>query len=205
MKIFPTSVIDSNPKFGEDQSYATTASRVAETLWEACNGDISTIPTYYLDQLAYQYSDGRESLLPALDRITNDGEQITFEEFSEAVSVLIEGSASYGPDDVTEVPIGKLLGDNTQDYSEFSFDLVDFAEGGMGPKVGKFLAKVISSIYTDGVTRVTDRKGNPPSEENNFLLNEDGTEFSGLFFDAVGKKKFPFKLSDNNGKWSLQY
>jgi hypothetical protein len=48
-------------------------------------------------------------------------------------------------------------------------------------------------------------QGKPPSEENNFLMNEDGTEFKGLFFDAVGKKKFPFRLSESNGKWSVEY
>ena len=204
MKISPMSVYDSNPKFGADQNYAATAARVADTLWEACNGDPSAIPSYYLDQLAYEYSDGRESLLPALDRLTNDGQQITYEEFSEAVSTLIKGSSSYGPDDVTEVPVGKIVSEpEPLDFSEF--DALDYAEGDMGAKIGKFLSKVISSIYTDGVTRVTDRNGKPPSAENNYLLNEDGTEFSGLFFDAPGRKKFPFKLVDNNGNWSLRY
>ncbi len=199
-------MIDTNPKFGADQNYAATATRVADTLWEACKGDISTIPQHYLDQLAYEYSDGRESLLPALDRITNDGERVTYEEFSEAVSALIQGSEYYGPDSVTEIPIGKLLTPPpAEDFSEFDFDSVEFAEGDMGGKVAKFLAKIISSVYTDGVTRVTDQQGNPPSEENNFLMSQDGTKFSGLFFDAVGKKKFPFQISEKNGKWSIAY
>ena len=206
IKILSTSVIDTNPKFGADQNYAATATRVAETLWEACKGDVSTIPQYYLDQLAYEYSDGRESLLPALDRLTNDGERLSYEEFSEAVSTLIQGSESYGPDSVTEIPVGKLLSDTVPaDFSEFDFDSVEFAEGEMGGKVGKFLTKIISSVYTDGVTRVTDKEGKPPSEENNFLMSADGTEFAGLFFDAVGKKKFPFKISEKNGKWSIAY
>ncbi len=198
-------MFDTNPKFGADQNYAATAARVADTLWEACGGDVSTIPQYYLDQLAYEYSDGRESLLPALDRLTNGDEPIGYEEFSEAVATLIQGSSSYGPNDVVEVPIGKLLDEPAQDFSEFDFDSVDFAEGDMGPKVAKFLAKVISSIYTDGVNRVTDQNGKPPSEENNFLMSPDGTEFKGLFFDTVGMKKFPFSLKDKNGKWTLQY
>jgi hypothetical protein len=203
MEISPNSVIDANPKFGADQSYASTAARVAETLWEACGGDVSTIPQHYLDQLAYTYSDGRQSLLPALDRLSFD-EDLTFEEFSESVAELIEGSYGVTPDDITEIPVGKLLSQpERMDFSEF--DTEDFAEGDMGPKVQSFLKKVISSVYTDGVTRVTDQNGKPPSEENNFLMSEDGTEFSGLFFDAVGKKKFPFKISEKGGKWSILY
>jgi hypothetical protein len=205
IKISSASVIDSNPKFGADQNYANTAARVAETLWEACGGDVSTIPQYYLDQLAYEYSDGRVSLLPALDRLTSD-DGMDYEEFSEAVAELIQGSYSYSPDEIVEVPVSKLLGEPpAQDFSEFDWDSMDFAEGDMGKKVGTFLSKVISSIYTDGVTRVTDAQGNPPSPENNFLMNEDGTEFKGLFFDAVGKKKFPFRLKESNGKWSVEY
>lgn len=203
MEISPTSVFDANPKFGADHNYAATASRVAESLWEACGGDVSIIPQYYLDQLAYEYSDGRQSLLPALDRLTSD-EKITYEEFSEAVGELIYGSAGVSPDDIVELPISKLLAEPAPiDFSELNS--VDFAEGDLGPKVQTFLKKVISSIYTDGVTRVTDKNGQPPSEENNFLLSEDGTEFSGLFFDAVSKKKFPFRIVEKNGKWSIQY
>ena len=196
-------MFDSNPKYGADQNYATTAARVAETLWDACGGDVRTIPQYYLDQLAYEYSDGRSSLLPALDRLKSDG-GMDYEEFSEAVATLIQGSSAYGPDDVVEIPLGKVTGEVEElDFSEF--DSFDFAEGDMGSKVNKFLSKVIASVYTDGVNRVTDRNGNPPSEENNFLMNEDGTEFSGLFYDVVGKKKFPFKLTDNDGQWSVEY
>lgn len=203
MKMPLNSVLDANPKFGADQSYASTAARVAQTLWESCGGDVSIIPQYYLDQLAYTYSDGRESLLPALDRLSFS-ENLTFEEFSESVSELIKGSYNLTPDDIVEIPVAKLLDDSPEvDFSEF--DTEDFAEGDMGGKVQKFLTKIISTIYTDGVTRVTDRNGQPPSEENNFLMNEDGTEFSGLFFDAVGKKKFPFRIAEKGGKWSIEY
>lgn len=203
MEISSTSVFDTNPKFGADYEYATTAARVAESLWETCGGDVSIIPQYYLDQLAYTYSDGRESLLPALDRLTF-GQTPTFDEFSEAVAELIYGSSSVSPEAVSEIPVSKLLGEPQGiDFSEF--DSEDFAESDLGPKVQTFLKKVISSVYTDGVTRVTDKNGQPPSEENNFLMNEDGTEFSGLFFDAVSKRKFPFKISEKGGKWSILY
>jgi hypothetical protein len=72
-------------------------------------------------------------------------------------------------------------------------------------KLSKFLSKVISSAYRDGVDRVTDSQGNLPSEENNFLLSEDGKQFSGLFFNLKNKVKYKFTLTDNEGKWSLKY
>ena len=52
---------------------------------------------------------------------------------------------------------------------------------------------------------MTDSQGNLPSEENNFLLSEDGKQFSGLFFNFRNKVKYKFTLTDNEGKWSLKY
>ena len=76
----------------------------------------------------------------------------------------------------------------------------------MNPKnLSNFFSKIISSVYLDGVDRVTDAQGKPPSEENNFLLSEDGKKISGLFFDLGKKEKYPFSISDVDGKWFLKY
>lgn len=197
---------DSNPRFGVDDQYVSSARRVSDLLWETCGHDLSSIPNGYLENLYHEYSDGRVSLLPLLNKL-NLGEDPTYEEFSEAVHHLIRGEENPIPfEDVLEIPAHKLGEEPDLDFSEFNLDdEYSFAEGDMGAKVESFLKKVIASIYTDGVTRVTDRNGKPPSEANNYLMNEDGTEFSGLFFDAVGKKKFPFRISESGGKWSISY
>ena len=197
---------DVNPKFGIDDQYVSSASRVSDMLWETCGHDLSSIPDAYLENLYHEYSDGRVSQLPLLNKL-NLGDNPTYEEFSEAVFCLIQGSEDPIPfEDVLEIQAHKLINKPDLNFSEFNLeDEFSFAEGDMGGKVESFLKKVIGTVYTDGVTRVTDSKGQPPSESNNFLMDEDGTEFSGLFFDAVGRKKFPFTIKETNGNWSIKY
>jgi hypothetical protein len=88
----------------------------------------------------------------------------------------------------------KLLS-QPEDFSE----AFEFAESGedLSHKVETFLKKVISSVYTDGVTDVTDKDGDPPGESNNYLLSEDGEEFHGVFHDKA--KDFPFRITNNSG------
>jgi hypothetical protein len=72
-----------------------------------------------------------------------------------------------------------------------------------------FFKKVISSVYMDGVTEVTDAEGNPPTESNNYLMADDGKSFSGIFYDSPPNeqaKKFPFSISEGQGgTWSIKY
>jgi hypothetical protein len=92
----------------------------------------------------------------------------------------------------------------TQDFAE----AFDFAEDdNLSANVEKFLRKVIASVYTDGVSDVSDDEGNPPSEANNYLLSDDGTQFTGVFYDKDGvkTKEFPFVISEKNGRWSISY
>jgi hypothetical protein len=96
--------------------------------------------------------------------------------------------------------------EQSEDFSEF--DVEDFAEGDMGSKMEQFLRKIIGTVYLDGVGKVTDNDGNPPSEENNFLLSDDGKEFSGVFYDSQKpkEKKYPFVISEKaNGQWKIRY
>jgi hypothetical protein len=109
---------------------------------------------------------------------------------------------------VLEVKSEKLLGE-PQDFSE-AFEYEEYEEYGeeeLSDKMERFLKKIISSVYTDGVADVTDESGDPPAEHNNFLLSDDGTEFSGIFYGKQGKerKSYPFTISEKNGKWSIRY
>ena len=79
----------------------------------------------------------------------------------------------------------------------------------MSEKMEMFFKKVISSVYLDGVTEVTDAEGNPPNSSNNYLLSEDGKTFSGIFYDSPPNEKakqFPFQITEKaEGTWQIQY
>jgi hypothetical protein len=139
-----------------------------------------------------------------IDRI-DLGPDATYEEYCEVFDKLlyVEPGQFPNPESVLEVKTGQLLVE-TQDFAE----AFDFAEDdNLSSNVEKFLKKVIASVYTDGVSDVSDAEGNPPSEANNYLLSEDGTQFSGVFYDKGGsrKKEYPFVISEQNGRWSISY
>jgi hypothetical protein len=79
----------------------------------------------------------------------------------------------------------------------------------LSSKMELFFKKVISSVYQDGVTEVTDLQGNPPNSSNNYLMSPDGKSFSGIFYDSPPNetaKKFPFKITEGaNGQWQIKY
>ena len=198
---------DRNPKYGEDQSFSEGAKRVADLLWETTNGDLSAAPRSYLENLRHEYSKGTVSMLELMDRV-DLGENATYDDYCEVIDALLEVDPSQWPepDSVLSVNKNALLHEVEPEFSEF--DEVDFAEDDdMSGKMENFLKKVISSVYLDGVGNVTDADGDPPNEANNYLLSDDGKEFSGVFYGstAKGKKSFPFTITDVNGKWSIQY
>jgi hypothetical protein len=196
--------IDRNPRFGEDQTFTEGARRVTDLFWETANFSQS-----YLETLRHEYADGRVSMLELIDRV-DLGPDATYEDYCEVVDSLMKVDSTQWPDaaSVVSVSTDRLLHelDSSEDFSEF--DTEDFAEGDMGTKMEQFLKKVIGTVYLDGVGRVTDSKGKPPSEENNFLLSEDGTEFSGMFFDKQKprEKHYPFTITEkSDGQWSIRY
>jgi hypothetical protein len=226
--------LDQNPTFGKDQSFSEGARRVADLLWETTGGDLSAFPKSYLENLRHEYSDGRLSMLELIDRV-DLGPNATYDDYCEAVDALmaVDYSQWPHPDDVVEVPYGHLLHeiDPAYDYSE----VLDFADeviaegmamegpGGevveegaeeiqadpLSDKMELFFKKVISSVYMDGVTEVTDLQGNPPNQANNYLMAPDGKSFSGIFYDSPPNeqaKKFPFKITEQgSGKWQIKY
>ncbi len=226
--------LDQNPTFGKDQSFSEGARRVADLLWETTGGDLSAFPKSYLENLRYEFSDGKVSMLELIDRV-DLGPNATYEDYCEVVDALMAVSADEWPDadTVVEVPYGHLIHeiDPSVNYSE----VLDFADevvaegmamegpGGevveegveevqvdpLSDKMELFFKKVISSVYMDGVTEVTDLQGNPPNQSNNYLMDPDGKSFSGIFYDSPPNeqaKKFPFKITEQgSGKWQIKY
>ena len=226
--------LDRNPQFGKDQAFSEGARRVADMLWETTGGDLSAFPKSYLENLRHEYSDGKLSMLELIDRV-DLGPDATYDDYCEAVEALM--AVDYDlwphPDDVVEVPYGHLIHeiDPGYDYSEvldFADEIIsesatldtpqgDVTEGAtedvqtdpLSDKMELFFKKVISSVYLDGVTEVTDLQGNPPNQANNYLMAPDGKSFSGIFYDSPPNeqaKKFPFKIQETeNGKWKIKY
>ena len=204
-------VMDKNPSFGKDAQSEANARRVVNMLWEVSGGNLANIPASYLEPLGFEYSDGSVSLLNTLDKV-DFSEGVTYEEFSEVVEKLIRVDPSEWPfaESIEEIQVSKLLYEVEEQALEFSEADFDFADGDdMSSKIELFLKKVIASVYLDGVTSVTDKDGNPPNEDNNYLLADDGKSFSGIFYDAPpneNAKKFPFKISEKkDGNWQIRY
>jgi len=200
---------DRNPKFGADRFYSESARRVADLIWENTGGDLSAVPPSYLESLRHEYSDGRVSMMEVIDRV-DLGPEATYEDYCEVVDALLAVDSSKWPDPASVVSVStdrlQYELEPSADFSEF--DAEDFAEGDMGPKMESFLRKVIGTVYLDGVGKITDSKGKPPSEDNNFLLSDDGKEFSGVFFDKAKprEKHYPFTISEkSDGQWSIRY
>lgn len=221
---------DLNPRFGKDQSFSENARRVLDMLWENTGGDPSAFPKTYLENFRHEFSDGKLSMLELIDRV-DLGPDATYDDYCEAVDALmaVDYSQWPHPDDVVEVPYGHLVYeiDSAYDYSEvldFADEIV--AEGmaledpaaapaegqaadPMSEKMELFFKKVISSVYMDGVTEVTDAQGNPPNASNNYLMSPDGKQFSGIFYDSPPNedaKQFPFSITEGQGgKWSIKY
>ena len=230
---------DRNPKFGKDQSFSEGARRVTDLLWQTAQGDVTAFPKSYLENLRYEFSDGKVSMLELIDRV-DLGPEATYEDYCEVVDSLMSVDPAQWPDPETvlEVPASHLQYqiEPDLDFSEFDFaeDVIEEAAVAAGPegavgeemvaeastpggqqpdamseKMELFLKKVISSVYLDGVTEVTDEQGNPPNSANNYLLSEDGKQFTGIFYDSPPNdkgKKFPFVISEkDDGKWMISY
>ena len=217
-------VLDRNPKFAENSYFETSARKVTDLLWETTGGDPSKFPVSYLETLRHDYSDGKVSMLELMDRI-DLGENASYEDYCEVVDKLICVDSRSWPDpsSITEVQTSKLLYEIEPefDFSEFDFadevieeevaveEVPGQAVDAMSDKMETFLKKVISSVYLDGVTEVTDAEGNPPNAQNNYLLSEDGKTFQGIFYDSPpneSAKKFPFQITEGaDNKWSIKY
>ena len=225
---------DRNPGFGKDQAFSEGARRVTDLLWETTNGDLSAYPKSYLENLRYEFSDGKVSMLELIDRV-DLGPNATYDDYCEIVDRLmsVDPAEWPNPEYVVEVPAGNLMYEVEPDFDFSEFDFADeiveeemVAEGPGGEvveeeaaaeqtqdplseKMELFFKKVISSVYLDGVTEVTDSQGNPPNASNNYLMSEDGKQFSGIFYDSPPNqeaKQYPFAITESEGgKWQIKY
>ena len=216
-------VLDRNPKFGLDQSYVKGALQVADFLWDMSEGNLSAITPSYLCNLRHQYEDGGVSMLEIIDRV-DLGPDASYEDYCELVDHILKVNPEEWPhpEDIISVSAEALKYqiEPDFDFSEFDWDFEEevveegivVEEGDPDPfsaKMEKFLKKVLASVYTDGVSDVTDMEGNPPNSANNYLLSPDGKQFAGIFYDALpnGKtKQFNFVIAEGaNGKWAVKY
>lgn len=223
---------DRNPYFGTDKSFVDGARRVADFLWEATEGNPSAFPPSYLETLRHEFEDGRVSMMEFIDKV-DLGPDATYDDYCEVVDLLLcvdpnkfnhgEGIVELQPDQLRY-----SLEEPEFDFSEFDFE--EIVEEGMvaeGPqstveegaiveeqdplsdKMELFLKKVISSVYRDGVTAVTDMEGNPPNAANNYLLGDDGKSFAGIFYDSPEgekAKKYPFQILEKGpDQWQIKY
>jgi hypothetical protein len=145
-------------------------------------------------------------MLELIDRV-DLGPDASYEDYCQVFDALVYTEASEWPDPDLVVSI-----DPDVLFARLSFepfDEFDFVEQDLSGQIETFLKKVISSIYTSGVTSVTDKNGDPPNQKNRYLMSDDGETFSGIFYGPFGKEKtpraFPFTISETKGKWSLTY
>jgi hypothetical protein len=207
-------VFDRNPQFGKDQSFAEAAVRATDFLWDNTQGDLSSFPKSYLENLRHEFSDGEVSMLELMDRV-DLGPNASYEDYCEVRDSLLKVDPARwpNPESVVEIYADDLKYEIQPDlnFSEFDFAEEPVAEGGdnLSTKMELFLKKVISSVYLDGVTAVTDQEGNPPNQSNNYLMAPDGKSFSGVFYDSAPNeqsKSFPFSITESSdGKWGIKY
>jgi hypothetical protein len=210
---------DRNLKIGKDQSFSEGARRVTDFLWENAGSNVSSYPKSYLENLRYEFSDGKVSMLELIDRV-DLGPEASYEDYCEVIEELLSVDPSQWPDpeSVVEIQPSHLQFEiePEYDFSEFDFaeeiveeEVIEGQPDPVSEKMELFLKKVISSVYRDGVTEVTDLQGNPPNESNNYLLSEDGNSFSGIFYDSPPDeeaRKFPFKITEGEGGvWNIKY
>jgi len=198
--------MDRNPTFGADQRFAENAKRVTDLLWETTGGNFSESPKSYLETLRYEFSDGRVSMLELIDRV-DLGPDASYEDYCSVFDALVYTEASEWPDPDSIISIDTdalFAGLSFEPFDEF-----DYIEQDLSGQIETFLKKVISSVYTSGVTNVTDKNGDPPNQNNRYLMSDDGETFSGIFYGPYGKQKttkaFPFTIRETKGKWSISY
>lgn len=180
------------------------------SLWDTLGGNISSLPDSYSEQFSYEFADGDVSLLNTLSRVDSI-DDLSREEFSELVDrfVKVDPEDWPEPEAIEEIIYERLFENPVENFSEVSLDFEEGDPEKFGENVERMLRAVISTVYRDGVARVVDIKGNPPSKKNNFLLTEDGHTFEGVFITfPKGKKrdKFKFRISERGeGKWRIVY
>ena len=74
----------------------------------------------------------------------------------------------------------------------------------VGTQISDFLCQVLNTVLLDGAVRVTDLAGEIASIRNNYLMAEDGSEFSGLVTTAAGVTSEFSIFEKPNGVWAAE-
>lgn len=72
-------------------------------------------------------------------------------------------------------------------------------------EVSSFLTSLLKKYYGPNIAGVADTKGQPPSEDNNYLMSKDGNTFEGVFHDPVKMESFSFVFNRTKTGWSVKY
>jgi len=84
------------------------------------------------------------------------------------------------------------------------YALEEHEEEELGDLMEQFMIVALLSVWPDSIDSVTDANGDPPSEENGYLMAEDGKCFNGIFHS--NEKKLPFEIIEReNGTWAVKY
>ncbi|MDX1373460.1 MAG: hypothetical protein R3321_13385, partial [Nitrososphaeraceae archaeon] len=170
----------------KDEKFVQDAYKVASMLLSQKNLSPEEIPHSYVEVFNYTYEDGSVCGLSLLNKIS-----LPVEYSEDQVDTLIRYLLKVNPDEnafseldaVEEIPLESALSYIEADYENaFSEYSNDFAEGDLDSgRLATFMKRVISTIYTPGVTRLEE----DPSAENNYLATkDDASEFKGAFFDG---------------------
>jgi hypothetical protein len=183
-----------------DAAYQAKYLGIARMLWQASEGDPSTIPANYCEHLRHEYVDGDISLVSLLSKFESFSE-LEDQEIEEAIEILGKVSPRDWPDveDIKGISAEELLRVFDEDACSFDFveDNLSTAE-----KVEKVLIEVISSVFGDKVSTIRSEKGFFANPKNNFLQEEDGT-FAGTFmYDG---NKFMFEVAPSEDGWLCTY
>lgn len=84
------------------------------------------------------------------------------------------------------------------------YALENHEEEELGYLMEQFIIVTLLSVWPDSIDSATDANGDPPSEENGYLMDEGGKSFNGIFHS--NEKKLPFEIIEReNGAWAVKY
>lgn len=189
----------------KEERFQENARKVAKMLLTQLNVSPEDIPLSYAETFNFTYDDGDICGLNQISKIT-----LTEDYSEDAVDSLIEYLLKVNPtnnnfselDSIAEIPLDLALDyafkEGYEDFSEYE---EEFAEEELNTnRLETFFKRVISTVYTPGVTRLEEA----PSPENNYLAtDENATKFQGAFFD--GEDRYEFTISKKGTKWGISY
>ena len=180
-----------------DYLFSCTYPKGLETLFQCGGEDWKGLSLEYLRFFDHRYSNGDISLLRCLPKV-EDIENLTYGDKQEVIEKLsrVDPNGWPEPEDIEEIDPGRLLEEESVEF--------DFLEDNLGSSqyLEETLAKVIKESFGREIHNIRSKKGNFPSQDNDFLQQEDGT-FSGTF--EYEKLVFLFEIAPTSKGWITTY